>query len=274
MQASYSARSHVGMVRENNEDNLYIDGITLSPDTCSLPFEIDGAASPPAVFAVCDGMGGEENGETASLMAVQALLRFDGRLKSAAPAELDKTVPEYVAGAEAAVRTAGRGARSGTTLALVVASAHGAYCYNIGDSRIYCLRKSEFRQVTNDHTLAAMQLRAGVPPDRAVSRSFGNKLTRCIGIGDSAAVESYAPVAGECRMLICSDGLSDMVADAELERILRVSERTADAADALLQAALRGGGRDNVTLIVLDIKSAKRPGLWRFTKKRKGYNKV
>jgi len=105
--------------------------------------------------------------------------------------------------------------------------------------------------------LAAERIRDGATPQEAWADKDAAKLTRCLGIGDDIEVEGYPPITGDCRVLLCSDGLTDMVADAEIERLMRYSASAADTADALMRYALAGGGRDNVTVIVLDVKGSK-----------------
>jgi protein phosphatase len=224
------------------------------------PFAIDGTASTPAMFAICDGMGGEESGEVASLIAVQTLLRGGDRIRTANPKLFDERVRSFVDEAGEAIRSAsGRfGKRAGTTLALSIVTDSGIHCYNLGDSRIYCLRGRVFEQITNDHTVLAEKIRNGIlTPEQAKYEKGRHKLTRCIGIGEPVAAESYPRIHGGGRILICSDGLTDMVSVAEIEDILRVSARTADAANALLDSALAYGGRDNITLAVADIAKTK-----------------
>ena len=253
MTIDYSARSHVGRVRGNNEDNLYVDGVTLTTNMRERPFTIDGTSALPANFAVCDGMGGEDNGEIASLLAVKELHNIRERIKSGLSERLGETVQSYVNKVNESIRSETNltGRRTGTTLALAVLSENGVYCFNLGDSRIYSLQRTDFKQTTNDHSL-------------------GNKLTRCIGIGDSQDVEEYPPILGDCRILICSDGLTDMVSESVIEKILRASERTSNAADYLLNEALTNGGKDNVTIIVADIKDTKKPFFHSFVKILKG----
>jgi len=247
---SYAARSHVGRIRENNEDNLYVDGVLLTPDIRERPFAIDGHVDGSAIFAVCDGMGGEESGETASMEAVQRLSHSDCAIMTARPKRLEEVVQSAVDDMNEWIRSAAMASNSrmGTTLALAVIIKNRAYCFSMGDSRIYALRKEGFRQITNDHT-----------PDR----SAGGRLTRCIGIGNVLTVESYPPVPAACRILICSDGLTDMLSDKEIESILRSSVKTENAADRLLDTALMQGGKDNVTLIVVDMKGSRLPFLSR-----------
>jgi len=277
MAVEYSARSHIGKVRENNEDNLFVDGIILSPTTCDCPFEIDGSTSFPAIFAVCDGMGGEENGELASLLAVQTLLSISERIKSTASGELNEIIQAYIVKVNEAIHSKlnGYSARTGTTLALVIAAENMIRCFSIGDSRIYNLQRSDLQQISNDHTLAAEQIRNGF--DTSHQTMIGNdrnKLTRCIGIGNEFIAESYPPIIGRSRILICSDGLTDMVDVSEIKNLLRISGRTSDAANSLLRTALKNGGNDNVTLIVIDIKDSKIPLFRRFAKRLKGYSKA
>jgi protein phosphatase len=264
MDVTYSARSHVGRVRDRNEDNLCADGVFLTVETRERPFAIDGSTRAPALFAVCDGMGGEENGETASLLAVELLARSGEHIKSGLPADPDEPVQAYVRAANDAIRTDPRniGKRAGTTLALAIVAESGVYCFNIGDSRIYCLKSDALEQVTTDHTAAAEKARGGgLAAERARSEKGGNSLTRCVGIGDMYAADSYPPIHGrakfpfkraKCRLLLCSDGLTDMASQSEIEAILKHSAKTSVAADRLLALALEHGGRDNITIIVAD----------------------
>jgi protein phosphatase len=292
MVVAYSARSHVGRVREKNEDNLFADGVTLAAEARDRPFAIDGCSPAPAILAVCDGMGGEENGEIASLTAVRLLAQSraqflaGARSRPRSRALLGETVQAYADAAKDAIRSAAgnSGKRVGTTLALAIVAESGVHCFSVGDSRIYCLKDDSFAQVTNDHTLAADALRAGAQgaeqaaglamgqaaatreteratgqaaADQARRERGGRRLTRCIGIGEARAVEGYPPIREKCRLLVCSDGLTDMVAQSDIERILARSERAADAADSLLGSALERGGEDNVTIIVADVAAPK-----------------
>jgi protein phosphatase len=259
MVIEYSARSHVGRVRENNEDNIYVDGVFLTPDMRERPFTIDGTTSPAAIFAVCDGVGGEDNGEIASFEAVHRLSYESDKLKAADAKSIGETVQTYADEVNSKLRfdVPVSGKRTGTTIALAVIRENGIYCFNIGDSRIYALHKNKFSQVTNDHTVIAEQVKNALrSTDQAVNPKDGNKLTRCLGIGKTYAVEIYPPITGNNRIMICSDGLTDMVNAAEIENILRVSKRSGNAADYLLNTALLNGGKDNVSVIVIDVKDS------------------
>lgn len=247
MKIRYAARSHVGKVRENNEDDLFLDGLTLPPDLQKRSFSADGLALSPAVFAVCDGMGGEEAGEVASRLAVETLAAHREQLLSGVP--LAEAVQNYVAAASDAIHQTGR-YRTGTTLALAVIRDRAVHCFNMGDSPIYALRRNRFWQVTHDHTLAEERRRLG----DANVQGFSHILTRCIGIGGRQQAEEYPPLAGGLRLLICSDGLKLPL--EQLRQLLSGRGELSGIADALLAAALEAGGSDNVTLIVADVERA------------------
>lgn len=235
----YAARLHTGYLRDKNEDNFFIDGVILTQEFRDRPFAINGFVDKPAVFAVCDGMGGEDNGEIASLLTVQQVKQLEGLVKSDKGYDLLEIVQLFVHKANVAVREHAleTGKRMGATIAIVIVVENNVYCFNIGDSRIYALHKNRFQQITTDHT----------PDGKA-----GGKLTRCIGIGDDSSIDAYPPIHDSGRFLICSDGLTDMVSDAEIESVLRDSKHIIDAADSLLRKALDNGGKDNVTLIIVD----------------------
>lgn len=248
MKVMYSVRSHKGNVREKNEDNFLADGITLLAKYGNKPFSIDASAFAPIVLAVCDGMGGEESGEFASSTAVKKL--SEAKLQS--QKELNSAVRNCIEAANDEICSSGK--RSGTTLALAVVSEKGTHCFNVGDSRIYLLKKKSFRRVTNDHTKGAEKVRNGVIPEEKERQSKGgNKLTRCIGIGNYRSAENYPVIKGKFRLLICSDGLTDMVTDAEIKKVASENAKIADVAEKLLQTALNKGGEDNITIIAADI---------------------
>ncbi|MGN0578598.1 MAG: PP2C family protein-serine/threonine phosphatase [Ruminiclostridium sp.] len=236
------------MRRADNQDNLYADGVSLPQDLKNRPFSFDAAGNAPVLLAVCDGLGGEEKGEVASSLVVDRLLQSNYTLKSASCNKIKSTVEQFIASANRDVISTGK--RCGTTIALAAVTAGGTYCCNIGDSRIYCLFGKKLKRITNDHTSGFQASGDGASYDR---RNGGNKLTRCIGIGEQCLIEDYPLIQRRCRMLICSDGLTDMVSDSEIEAILKGSRTPGDASDALVKAALGGGGADNISVIVADI---------------------
>ncbi|MDR2176158.1 MAG: protein phosphatase 2C domain-containing protein [Synergistaceae bacterium] len=264
MNLSFSARSHIGRVRINNEDNLYCDGAAMTPENRDAPFALSGGADTPCIFAVCDGMGGEADGEFASLTAVAALAEHAEAIESAASAEADEihtAVRKFVTDANGRLCDAMRAkpGRMGTTLALAVVTDEAVYAYNLGDSRIYVLKEGRVCRLSEDHTLAAQKVEMGLlTEEEARTSRWGHSLTRHLGLFEDemivvpAAAEPL-PIGGGCRLLLCSDGLTDMVRDARIEEILRSGPAAEDAAERLLAEALRNGGRDNVTCVVVDV---------------------
>lgn len=252
MKVMYSVRSHKGNARENNEDNFFADGISMPSALVNRPFSIDGNAISPFILAVCDGLGGEESGELASGITARKLNELQRTVKSASVKCYDEMVKNIVNSSSAEIKSICK--RSGTTLALAIVSHKGTYCYNIGDSRIYCLKNGVFSQITNDHTQGAEIARTGIITHNSSRKEKGgNKLTRCIGIGNYSDVDGYPRLNGKFRLVICSDGLSDMVSNEEIKKIMSGPDMTSQVADNLLQRALKNGGKDNVTIVVADI---------------------
>lgn len=252
MNVIFSVRSHKGNMRGNNEDNLFASGIMLPPEFCDRPFSVDASVPAPVILAVCDGMGGEERGELASRIAVIKLTELQRTIIDTPPKEINVAVQAYIEAANYEISS--YGVRSGTTIALAAITEKGVYCFNVGDTRIYCLQSGIFTQMTNDHTQGAEIARSGIiSMEQARQSKSGNKLTRCIGFGNCYNMDSYPAIKGKCRLLLCSDGLTDMVSDLEIKNILVAVEKPSDAAEQLLKLALSHGGKDNVTIITADI---------------------
>ena len=252
MKLLFSVRSHKGNIKKNNEDNLYADGLTLLPKYCNRPYSADAYANTPAIFAVFDGVGGMENGEFASNIAATKLAEFQEIFRNTKCNDLSAFVQQYVNIVHNDIDSSAK--RTGTTLALAIVTNKGLHCYNVGDSRIYCLKGSNFSRVTTDHTKGTeLAQKQNISMEQARCHPDGNKLTRCIGYGKKYNVDAYPMISGKCRLLICSDGLSDMIPDIELCSILRSNKLIPDCADKLIDVALKKGGKDNITFVIFDI---------------------
>jgi serine/threonine protein phosphatase PrpC len=212
-------------------------------------------ASDP-VFAVADGMGGHEAGEVASGMCVRAL----ASIPQLATGERSVTAPvlqQYLEKADDSIREA-TGARAGTTLsgAVIVEQMGMPYwlVMNIGDSRTYRLSQGRFEQISVDHSEVQELVDAGeITPAQATVHPRRHVVTRALGTGDETEADYWLlPVEEGDRVLVCSDGLTGELTDEHIHHILSTVGHPQDAADALIQAALRSGGRDNVTVIVVD----------------------
>lgn len=241
LQLQWGVRSDRGLRREHNQDAVY-------------------AAQP--LFAVADGMGGHEAGDVASRICLEVLCSST-QVRGISAASLNDALQQ----ADARIREQ-TGARAGTTLAGValVEEAGSSYwlVFNIGDSRIYRLSKGQLERVSVDHSEVQEMLDAGeLTPEEARSHPRRNVVTRALGTGGNAEAEYWMLPAEEGdRMLVCSDGLPSEVRDEAIVQILSEVENAQPAADALLQAALDNGGRDNISVVVVDAGPAvsRRPG--------------
>ncbi|MCL2671196.1 MAG: protein phosphatase 2C domain-containing protein [Clostridiales bacterium] len=267
MHITFAALSHAGKVRSNNEDNLYAGGVSLTPETREKSFLLCGEKDAPDVFAICDGMGGQESGELASLLAVQTLDTFAPRMREATSEQLDALAQQCVVEANAAICTEmrNRNARMGTTFAMLTVRDQSVHAYSIGDSRVYVFANRRLRQLSEDHTLVATKMKMGLLTEGQARKDHDwHRLTAHLGVfADELSVSAdvLLPVAvmGSMRFLLCSDGLTDMVWDDRIEAILRESKTAEQAAVALFDEAMQNGGRDNTSIIVIDVQKTETP---------------
>jgi protein phosphatase len=214
-------------------------------------------ASDP-VFAVADGMGGHEAGEIASGICVRALAAMP-QIATGERSVTAAVLQQYLVHADNSIREA-TGARAGTTLAGAVIVEQMGMPYwlvmNIGDSRTYRLSQGRFEQISVDHSEVQELVDAGeITAQQATVHPRRHVVTRALGTGDETEADYWLlPVEEGDRVLVCSDGLTSELSDEHIFRILSTGQPQ-DAVDALIQAALRSGGRDNVTVIVIDVRN-------------------
>jgi len=239
----YAALSHVGLLRTGNEDSAYAG---------------------PRLLAVADGMGGHAAGEVASAVAIASIAALD---EDAPGSDLLAALRTAAVGANDHLRdmVAGDAALEGmgTTLTSLLFTGNRLGLLHIGDSRCYLLRRGQLSQITHDDTLVQSlvdegrisEAEAGHHPQRSV-------ITRALdGRGDVDFDTSVREVRLGDRYLLCTDGLTGPVASREtLQEALELPEPR-DAAERLVQLALRGGGPDNVTVIVADVVEGDATGL-------------
>ena len=230
--------THPGKVRKNNEDSLLV-----------------GEGRDETLFVVADGIGGFEAGEVASSIAVDVL-------KDVEPSD---SLEDAIRTANRRILAAARGDERfhgmGTT---VVAMRFGgteaepvAQVSHVGDSRAYLLRGGELKPVTEDHSLVAELVRSGdLTRAQASEHPQKNLITRALGAEEEVDVDTVVlPVEPGDRLLLCSDGLSDMVPEPVMLEILTSRpEDPEGAARALVSAALEAGGADNVTVVLVDVR--------------------
>ena len=221
-----------GQVRELNEDAWLVDDKLM-------------------LFAVADGMGGHRGGEVASSTAIEALR-----------AEVARGLPirEAIQRANAAVID--RASRDdelegmGTTMtAIVVTGPRQLLVGHVGDSRAYLVRGGEMDRITEDHSLVEELVREGrLTPEQAEAHPQRAIITRALGVEPDIDVDLYTiDVEARDRVIVCSDGLTTMLRDREIERIARGEENPQRAAEGLVDAANQAGGDDNITVVILDV---------------------
>ena len=210
----------------------------------------------PPLFAVADGMGGARAGEIAAGLAAAALEEAGAETRGA------EGVAELIAEANRRIwersvadpRTAGMGTT--VTAALVDAAAGTVAIGHVGDSRAYLYRDGELEQLTTDHSLVAELVQSGMlTPEEAERHPQRSAITRALGTEETVDVESFTVAAEPGDVfLLCSDGLSGMVADTDVAAVLGRSQDDLErTADALIAAANARGGDDNVTVVLFEI---------------------
>jgi PPM family protein phosphatase len=204
------------------------------------------------LFVVADGMGGAQAGEVASRIAVES---FRSGLDDAAQPEL--ALVALVQAANSRIHELSHSnaeqAGMGTTLTAVYVGEAEVTIAHVGDSRAYCLRDGELLRLTDDHSLVDELMRQGrLTPEEAVEHPQRSVITRALGPEGTVEVDtrSYRGRAGDVYLL-CSDGLTTMVSEAQLAAVLLAHPLLSDAGEALIAAANEAGGRDNITVVLL-----------------------
>lgn len=251
----FAARSEIGKVRKNNEDNLFCNGLIMNEHERDKPFFINGMCEAPCIFAVFDGMGGHACGELASLTAAESLCEHAERINHGTFEDVNQFA--YDANEKLLSIMRDNNIITGTTLALISSGTKSFTVYNLGDSRVYVLKGDNVIKVTDDHTVTQEKVRAGlITPKQALNDMYRNVLTRCLGMRDLFSVSpDFCGVFSfeECsRALICSDGLTDMLTHKEIAEIMKREESVSEIVNALVNLALNKGGHDNVTCIVIE----------------------
>ncbi|MFG0297545.1 MAG: PP2C family protein-serine/threonine phosphatase [Maioricimonas sp. JB045] len=257
-----AAASHVGKVRKNNEDHYAIVRRTRTREIVqsSLPRPTQGVSEDQAyVLIVADGIGGSAFGEFASRLAVETMIDLANRATSWVMrlTELDhQQIRERVEAYGLEIQKVFRGytevnpemAHMGTTWTSAYVIPPDAVIVHIGDSRCFHFRDGTLNQLTRDHTLGQEMAEAGMP-DEEVRRYRHILLNSLSGTPDPVPADiSHASLQGGDRLLVCSDGLTDMVDEVEIIRILGSEGSLQEICDRLVEAALEAGGRDNVTV--------------------------
>jgi serine/threonine protein phosphatase PrpC len=210
----------------------------------------------PPLFAVADGMGGARAGEVAARMAVDAFESYADA--DDPPEQMLRAVAQHANrqiydAAHADSELAGMG----TTLTAALVSGREVAVGHVGDSRLYRLRGGQLERLTDDHSLVEELVRQGrLSPEEAENHPQRSIITRALGPEPEVDVETFTHSGRDGDVyLLCSDGLSGMVAEADMARVVGEAASLADAARALVDEANRNGGRDNITVVLFRLES-------------------
>lgn len=245
-------KSGAGLIREMNQDNLYANGcMRVNPRDAAL-FSCSDISS-QGLYAVCDGMGGEQLGEEASLIGVR-------RLSGTNPQGFPEMADEILRSANAEICRLMRehgNVRIGTTFAALSVADGRAHAVNIGDSRCYLYRAGKLEQLSRDHTQTQRLIDMGLLSKTEARRHPDrHKLTQHLGIfPEEMIIEPYLSGAIEVLandlFLLCSDGLTDMLTDEEILLELNADGDVGRKAEGLYELAMGHGGKDNITVILV-----------------------
>jgi protein phosphatase len=250
MKLRHAALSDVGMKRAHNEDSYLVN-----PEL--------------GLFVVADGMGGHAGGETASRVAVVTIEQEILTAKTNRPDAFRGGVPLESAPLAEVVRDALEGACSavfhaahtdpalegmGTTATAIVFNGNNVYAGHVGDSRFYMVRDGQIQQISEDHSLVQEQVKAGIlTPDQAKTSRFKNIITRSIGFEEDVLVDVLGVnLKPGDQILMCSDGLSNLIEDDELRDAVQGAPLDEVPRNLIAMANSRGGD-DNITVIAIQV---------------------
>lgn len=251
MKTNYEVLSIKGKIRPVNQDNYYVNGWTKKMEdndgqSCgSLDKEYQ-------IFAVCDGMGGEEAGEVAAAIAIEHLYHYS-------PKSFENHWSDYIDEANRKIceYEDTHNMKMGTTFASLYITPDKVISINVGDSRIYQIRDGKIRQLTKDHNEYQTMLESGIIADEKRMKKAKSRLTQCLGIPESTfklepyVVELEAAVEGDIYLL-CSDGLYGVLSEEQIiNTVLSYRKQKNCICKNLVEIAEKCGSRDNITAMVV-----------------------
>ncbi|HEX3643783.1 MAG TPA: protein phosphatase 2C domain-containing protein, partial [Ktedonobacteraceae bacterium] len=249
-------RSDAGIKRKYkpNEDSLFAAQGLIDEAPTTHPY---------GLFVIADGMGGHANGQDASRLAIQTIIEYIlPKLSKNAPLSNEEYAQLLVEGIQSAnqavhQRNIEQRGDMGTTVTGALVVDNVAYVVNVGDSRTYLYRDSDgLKKITNDHSVVASLVEAGIiKPDDIYTHPKRSHIYRSLGEKPNVEVDHFTVELQEGdKLLLCSDGLWDMVRDPKIENVIKSPDSNpVITSDALIQAAFEGGGEDNVSVIVIQI---------------------
>ena len=256
LRANVCAVTHAGRIRKENEDNYNLNGRLTSTGDLKKGSAFVQSMSEPFHLSVCDGMGGESYGEIASGIAVETIAAHSSNVYESGE-DYSFAISNCLEDANSRIcaEINAKGKRMGTTLAAIYAVKGRIYCVNIGDTRVYHYSKGLLEQISFDHTHAQTIVDAGEVSQDNVNRiPDAKRLTRHLGVfpeeGNlSPNISVIDDIDDGDVILLCSDGLTDMLDDGEITEILSNGENAQAVASKLIRRALEKGGKDNITVM-------------------------
>jgi PPM family protein phosphatase len=251
-------RTDVGQIREHNEDNFLIADLTQRSRAMREEDRSPAVGPRGNVFGVCDGMGGAAAGEVASQMAVDLI--FETLASAPDPADRDDLARQLVWAVENAGQRIYEEARAdrsrrgmGTTSTIAALMDECLFLAQVGDSRGYLLRGGQLVQVTRDQSLVNQLIEAGqLTEEEAETFEHNNIILQALGTSETVQVDlTYVELRQGDTLMMCSDGLSGMVKDAEIRQILNDISDPIAACKELTDRANAAGGHDNITVLIV-----------------------
>lgn len=234
------SKTDVGMVREVNQDYVYVSDSPIG--------------KLPNLFVVADGMGGHKAGDFASHFTVEVVKE---ELAKSVEDEPEAMIKQAITIAnQKLIETARQNSKlegTGTTLVVATVIDQTLYFANVGDSRLYLLN-DDIRQISKDHSLVQEMVRlGGITPEDAKHHPDKNIITRAIGAQEHLEIDfyEYRLKKGD-TILMCTDGLSNMVEDDEILRIVKSSRDVVEAVEQLIESAKQNGGNDNIGVVIAE----------------------
>ena len=233
--------THIGQRREINQDYMYTSETAVG--------------NLPNLFLVADGMGGHAAGEYASRFTVEKLVEKIKESSQTEPVALMKEAVEQVNAMLLAEANADRAkAGMGTTIVAATVIGERLYAANVGDSRLYVINEESITQITRDHSLVEEMVRLGeMNKEDAKDHPDKNIITRAIGVMPEVAPDFFEiSLKDQDMILMCSDGLTNMINDIDIKKIVLGQRDIVEKAEKLVETANQNGGRDNITVVLVE----------------------
>ena len=230
------AQSDIGMVRKTNEDSFIF--------------------APPHLFVVADGMGGHVAGEIASSLGASTIQEYIKNCRQ--PSDWEQNLKAAIIQANSIIYQMAQAKSEclgmGTTVTAVYTDGSSIYWGHAGDSRLYLIRENQLRQITVDHSLVAELVQSGsITEEEALVHPHRNILTRAVGTSDTISVDTGSFLQQpEDRLLLCTDGLTNMVSEKDILSICLQHAHPQQAVNKLVEQAIQAGGYDNITAIIVE----------------------